>query len=160
MILVTVLSFQTCDARNWMLKKFIAAVLLFGMMAWAEVALAPMLFMHAGHVHAASAMAEHAAHHHAMTAGHACCPGIGKPVDHGALELAASDMPCQDEHRCCFRQGPQSVPAPVSTTASSEGAPAQVADASLSSHATSHVFPTILVATGPPPDRLGMVLRV
>ena len=160
MILVTVLSFQTCDARNLMLKKSIAAVLLLGMMAWAEVALAPMLFMHAGHVHAAPAMAEHAAHHHAMPAGHACCPGIGKPVDHGALEFAASEMPCQDEHHCCFRQGPQSVPAPVSTTASSEIAPAQIAGVIPAHDVTGHVSATILVSTDPPPDQFGMILRV
>lgn len=143
-----------------MFKKSIAAVLLFGMMAWAEMALAPMLFMHAGHVHAAPVMAEHAAHHHAMPADHACCPGIAKPVDRAALELAAGDMPCQDEHRCCFRQGPQSVPAPASTTASSEIAPALFAEVVPAHDVTGHVFPTILVSTGPPPDQFGMILRV
>jgi hypothetical protein len=159
-ILVTANFFYICDAWKRMFRKSIAAVLLFGMMAWAEVVLAPMLFMHAGHVHASPAMAEHAAHHHAMPADHACCPGIGKPVDRAALELAASEMPCQDEHRCCFRQGPQSVPAPVSTTASSEIAPAQIAEVVPAPDATSHISATILVSTGPPPGQLGMVLRV
>src|SRR5271167_1364427 len=101
-----------------MLKKSIAAALLVAMMAWAEMALAPMLFMHTGHVHAALEMSEPmaahpAAHHHVMPAGHRlpCCPGIGKTENAALLEFAASSLPCQDDHRCCFQQGPQSMPA-------------------------------------------------
>ena len=63
-----------------MLKKSIATALLVVMVAWAEMALAPMFLMHAGHVHAAHEMSEHrAAHHHVMPAGHPCCPGLGNP---------------------------------------------------------------------------------
>jgi hypothetical protein len=98
-----------------MVKKSIAAALLVVMMAWSEMALAPMFVMHAWVMHPAREMAEHkAAHHHVMPAGHPCCPGISKAENAAPIEFAASNLPCQDEHRCCFLQGPQNVPAPVS----------------------------------------------
>ncbi|HKM46250.1 MAG TPA: hypothetical protein VJX69_01610 [Terriglobales bacterium] len=145
-----------------MVKKSIAAALLVAMVAWAEMAMAPMILMHAGHLHPAREMAEHkAAHHHAMPAGHACCPGLRNPENTVPLEFAASSMPCQDEHRCCFQQGPQSVPAPASARhrLSQEIASAETAQLSLT-HTESHVSPAAAVALGPPPNLLGMVLRV
>jgi len=148
-----------------MVKKSIAAALLVVMVAWAEMALAPMLAMHAGHVHPALAMPEHhAAHRHVMPAGHPCCPGIGKTAEDAApveFAFAASDLPCQDEHRCCFRQGPQSVPAPVSAghRLAQHIVPAETAQFT-PPHAESGISPTTAVAPGPPPDLLGMVLRV
>jgi hypothetical protein len=157
-----------CHACDNMLKKSIAAALLVVVMAWAEMALAPMLFMHAGHVHAASEMSESvagqmAAHHHGMPAGnrHACCPGIGKTENTALLEFAASSQPCQDDHRCCFQQGPQNVPAPVrgGDRLSRDIAPPEIAEFSLA-HAESYAFPTTAIALGPPPGLLGMVLRV
>src|SRR5271167_4661451 len=100
-----------------MVKKSIAAALLMAMVVWVEMALAPMFFMHAGHVHQAGEIAEHVvAHHHAMPAGHPCCPKTSKTEAAAAIEFAAGSLPCQDEHRCCFQQGPQSVPATVSAT--------------------------------------------
>ena len=145
-----------------MLKKSIAAGLLVVMVAWAEMALAPMFAMHVWPVHPAREMSEHmAAHHHAMPAGHPCCPGLGKAANAAALEFAASSLPCQDQHRCCFLQGPQSVPAPVSAgrELSREIASAEIAEFS-PTPAEWHVSPATAVAPGPPPGRLGMVLRV
>src|SRR5208337_2693979 len=145
-----------------MVKKSIAAALLVAMVAWAEMVMAPMILMHAGHVHAAREMAEHeGAHHHAMPAGHPCCPGFGNPENIALLEFAASGLPCQEQHRCCFRQGPQSVPAPASAghRFSQEIASAEIAQLSLT-HTESHVSPATAVALGPPPGLLGMVLRV
>ncbi len=146
-----------------MLKKSIAAALLVAMMAWAEMALAPMFLMHSGHVHAAreipEAMAAH--HRHVMPAGHPCCPGLGKIENTAALEVAASSLPCQDEHRCCFRQGPLNVPAPGSAghRLSREIAPAEIAELS-PPLAESHASPATAVAPGSPPGQFGMVLRI
>jgi hypothetical protein len=149
-----------------MFKKSLAAALLMVMVAWAEMALAPMLFMHRGHVHAAREMAEPvsgqtvAHHHHAMPAGHPCCPGIGKTENTAPSEFAAINLPCQNEHRCCFQQGPQNVPAPVNARVSREIAPAVIAGISPDRAAESHVSPTSALALGPPPGQFGMVLRV
>ena len=143
-----------------MVKKSIAATLLVVLVAWAEMALAPMLAMHVWHVHPASEMSENMARN-AMPAGHPCCPRISKTESMVALEFAASSLPCQYQHRCCFSQGPQSVPAPVSAKqGSSQGiAPATIAALS-PSLAESRVSPPTAVAPGPPPGLLGMILRV
>jgi hypothetical protein len=146
-----------------MLKKSIAAALLVVMVAWAEMAMAPMFAMHVWHTHAAGEIAEHnAAHQHAMPAGHPCCPGFGKTGNAVPLEFAASTQPCQDRHRCCFLQGPQNVPAPVSAGRglSPDPAPAEIAEINPPLDATSHVSPTFAIALTLPPDLLGMVLRV
>ena len=145
-----------------MVKKSIAAALLMAMVVWVEMALAPMFFMHAGHVHQAREIAEPAAaHHHAMPAGHPCCPRISKTDAADPIEFAASGLPCEDEHRCCFRQGPQNIPAPVSAgdNLSREIAPVEVADFS-PVFAESPVSRMIAAAPGPPPGLLDMVLRV
>ncbi len=145
-----------------MLKKSISVALLVVMVAWAEMALAPMLAMYAGHVHPAGAMAEAmAAHHHAMSAGHPCCPGLSKTENTAPIEFAAGSLPCQDEHRCCFRQGPLSVPAPVSAghRLSQEIAPTQIAELT-PPLAARYASPATAVAPGPPPGLLGMILRV
>ena len=165
-MIVATASFRSiCDTKKRMFKKSIAAALLVVMVAWAEMALAPMLAMHAGHVHPAREMAEHvagqmAAHHHVMPAGHRCCPGLGKTENTAPLEFAASSLPCQDEHRCCFQQGPQSVPAPASSRLSREIVPAEIAEFSPAHDAESHLSPATAVAVGPPPGQFGMVLRV
>jgi hypothetical protein len=149
-----------------MFRRSIAAALLMVMVAWAEMALAPMLFMHTGHVHAAREMAEPvlghtvAHHHHAMPAGHPCCPGIGKAVSPALTEFAAGTLPCQNEHRCCFQQGPQNVPAPVNARVAQGIAPAVLAEISPDRDAESHVSGSTAVAPGPPPGKFGMVLRV
>jgi hypothetical protein len=145
-----------------MVKKSIAMALLVVMVAWAEMALAPMLVMHAWHMHSAREISEHAAaHHHAMAADHPCCPKIGKTGNAPPLEFAASGLPCQDEHRLCLLQGSHNVPAPVSAgrPLSQEIAIAEIAE-STPAQADSHVSPMTAVAPGPPPGLLDMVLRV
>jgi hypothetical protein len=157
------MAISTCHARTLMLKKSIAAALLVVMMAWAELALAPMLFMHGGPVHAAAEMAKHVAdHEHAMPAGHhhPCCPAIGKTESVNPIEFAASSSPCDDEHRCCFRQGPQSVPGPVSSRVPRELAQVEPVAVGPAHTVDSRLPPTLLDALGPPPDQFGMVLRV
>jgi hypothetical protein len=150
-----------------MVKKSIATALLLAMVAWAEMATAPMFIMHAWHMPPAREMAEHnathnhAAHHSAMPASHPCCPKLGKTENASLLEFAASSVPCQDQHRCCFLQGPQNVPAPVGAGRglSQELAPAVIADLS-PTPAAAHVSPATAVAVSPPPILLGMILRV
>jgi hypothetical protein len=147
-------------------KKFIAAVLLLGVGTWIEMALAPMLLMSAEHLHSAAEVAEHGAfHHHVMPTGHACCPKIGatgRTEDSGLAEVASSSLPCQDEHRCCFRQGPQSVPAPVRAgqRLSQELALAEEPGFVPTPDSESHVFSVPEFGPGPPPGLLGMVIRV
>jgi hypothetical protein len=145
-----------------MVKKSIAAALLVAMVAWAEMALAPMFLMHGGHAHAAREVAEHmAAHHHAMPAGHPCCPGLGKTGETAPREFAATSLPCQEQHRCCFLQGPPNPPATVSSRYrhSQKIAAAEIAQLSLA-QAESDVSPKAAVVPGPAPGLLGMVLRV
>jgi hypothetical protein len=150
-----------------MVKKSIAAVLLLAMVAWAEIAMAPMFIMHAWYMHPAREVAEHnATHSHTthrdpMPAGHPCCPGLGKTGNAALLEFAASSVPCQDQHRCCFLPGPQSVPAPVTAGRglSQEIAPAEIAELS-PAQAESQVALTTAVAVSPPPGLLGMVIRI
>ena len=148
-----------------MCKKSIAATLLVVMVAWAEMALAPMLALHVPHVHPAREMAKSvsgqmAAHHHVMPAGHPCCPRLDKTEDAAPLASAARSLPCQDEHRCCFQQGPQSVPAPAGARLLPEIAPEEIAGLSPDHDAESDVSPATAVALGPPPGQFGMVLRV
>ncbi len=155
-----------------MLKKSIAAALLVAIVAWAEMALAPMLAMYAGHAHPAVEIAGPvAAHHHdhVMPPGHPCCPKVSKTKvsninieDAIPIEFAASSLPCQDEHRCCFWQGPQSVPAPVSAgrRLGREISTVQIAEVSTAHDAETHVAPASAAAFSTPLGLFGMVLRV
>jgi hypothetical protein len=148
-----------------MLKKSMAALLLVVVVAWAEMALAPMFIMQVWHVHPArEASAPMAAGHHEMPTGHRCCPGISDPrrkTENAPVEIAVSNLPCQDQHRCCFRQGPLNVPAPVSARQEVSRALASANVAELSPPQTgSNDFSPTPVASGPPPGLLGMILRV
>jgi hypothetical protein len=145
-----------------MVKKSIAAVLLVVVVAWAEMAIAPMLAMHVLHVHPAREMAANmASHHDVMPAGHPCCPKISKTENAAPLELTASALPCQDQHRCCLLQGPQNLPVPVNDgqKISQEIALAETVELN-PVLAQSHISFTTTVAPGPPPGLFGMVLRV
>jgi len=153
-----------------MAKKAIAAVMLLATAAWAEMALAPMLAMYAFHAHAGHAVApetpsQQAAHHHEAStrsgAKHPCCPPVRRVEAEGVLVLAAENSGCQDSHRCCLRQGPQSVPAPVSearqlgplsSTTSTQAN--QVFSVSCSIEAE------IETASPPYPHTFGMTLRI
>ena len=123
-----------------MAKKAIAAFLLVVIAAWAEMTMAPMFAMHAGHMRTGHEMAadmpasvsghHHPGHHHtgpqaaqvrderrqaehpqAMVEGRLCCPGLRKMEPVAMLEMVSGSPACNDPHRCCFRQGPQSMPA-------------------------------------------------
>ena len=153
-----------------MVKKSIAAALLVVMVAWAEMALAPMLAMPAHMLPAivtpAIITAGHSAmHDHAMPAGHPCCPKIGMPNksdEQVAFEFGSSRLPYQDQHRCCFRQGPQSLPTPVSSQPRlSQGtASAETAEIRSARDSESLIFSGIQFALGSPPSTMSKVLRV
>jgi hypothetical protein len=151
-----------------MLKKSFAAALLVAMMAWAEMAMAPMFVMQLWHTHAGREMsANMAARHRVMAASHPCCPGISKPgvgktEEVAILDFGATSPPCGDEHRCCFRQGPLNVPAPVGarTKLSQNATPAEIAALDLARDAEPHFSSPTAIALGPPPNLLGMVRRI
>jgi len=154
--------FNRAATLETMLKKSIASALLVVMVAWAEIALAPMLAMHAGHVHPAreNAANQMAAHH---GAGHPCCPGLGKAAENTTPPgFAATNQPCPDEHRCCFRQGPQNVPAPPNAgdKLSRDVVPAVMAELSQDRDVTSQASTSAVSVLSPPPDLFGMILRV
>lgn len=134
------------------------------MLAWAEMAMVPMLVMHLWHAKRAQEMStQMAAHHHAMPAGHnrPCCPIIDQSGNSALLEFASTSLPCQDEHRCCFRQGPLSVPAPVRPETRFSPALAFAERVALYlPDASSNDFAATVVAHAPPPDLLGMIFRV
>jgi hypothetical protein len=153
-----------------MAKKAIAAMLLVAMAAWTEMAMAPMLVMHAahmrpGHEMAADMPAEHAGHHHgehAQMAGHPCCPGLHKAEPEAMLALTASTPACDDPHSCCFRQGPQSVPAPASNVQKlvRDIALTGAAKVSPTVEAAERAIDNKAFAFRPPPDLFGVTLRV
>ena len=153
-----------------MARKAVAAVLLLVITAWAEMALAPMLAILAGHMHGEHALAakelpQHTAHHVVSTrqgAKHACCPSIGRVEAEGVLELVAENSGCRDSHRCCFRQGPQSVPAPISEARQlgsqlSSTAPSQVPQIAASSY---RIEAETEFASPPYPHLFGMTLQI
>lgn len=156
-----------------MLKKSIATALLVAMVAWIELALAPMFIMHVWHVQPAAEVAGHMAAHlaapqHAMPAGHVhrghlCCPGpsTGDANTH-PFEIASSSLPCQAEHRCCFQQGPQNVPVPVSASRGDSRNIANVGASELSTlqNEQFQVSLTTAAITGPPPGIFGVILRI
>ena len=151
-----------------MAKKATAAVLLLVVTAWAEMTMAPMIAMHAGHMRPGHEMAsdmpaEHATHHHSQVAqavARPCCPGLRKAEAADVLEVVSGAPACDDPHSCCFRPGPQSMPAPArdaqrltpemaSTTV--EISPFPVAQRALRNNP---------LELRPPPDLFGMPLRV
>jgi uncharacterized protein involved in copper resistance len=144
-----------------MVRRFIAGLLLWVVAAWAEVLVAPMLTIHAL-AHPVHAMAQPmAVHHHAMPATHPCCPGLQAATTAPMVEFAAASLPCADEHRCCFRQGPQSAPAP----AQYDRKPSPEVDAS-QTVALKPACPALPVESLPvalassPPTTFGMILRI
>lgn len=171
-----------------MAKKAISALLLVAITAWAEMALAPMLAMHAGHMRmghetvadmpAAQPGHNHAAHHHSAqspaqnsearnaeeaTGGKPCCPHLQKS-EPPVLLFVVEEGPGCESHSCCFRQGPQSVPAQArdAETASRELVAALSSEVEIdpSLDATRNVFRDRPVTLHPPPDLFSMTLRV
>ncbi|MGA9529182.1 MAG: hypothetical protein WBS24_13800 [Terriglobales bacterium] len=156
-------------------KKAIAAVMLFAIAAWAEMAMAPMLIMHTGHMRsghemAADRPAEHHAHHHAAPnhaenagmAAHACCPRLHRAEFETVVALSAGTPACDDSHSCCFRQSPQSVPSRASDAQKlvRELASSDIARANPATLAVAHVIDNTRFSLRPPPDEFSMFLRV
>jgi len=98
-----------------MAKKLIAGFALLTVTAWAGLFPLPMFAMHAMHRHPAHAPLP-AGHHHARHNAHPCCPGLARqaPVATPVELAAATSESCADQHRCCFRSAPQTVPGPTS----------------------------------------------
>jgi hypothetical protein len=139
-----------------MAKKAIAAVLLVAMHAG---------HMRPGHEMAADMPAEHAAHHHAehaQMAGHSCCPGLHRAEPEAVLALTATAPACDDPHSCCFRQGPQSVPAPASDVQklAREMASVGATTVRLLIETSRRATDNQVLAFRPLPDAFGMTLRV
>lgn len=149
-----------------MVKKSISAALVLVIMAWVEMAMAPMLAMHVWHTNPAQEMTANMAghhHHHAMPAEHPCCPRIeiNKTADLAPIEFAASSLPCQNQHRCCLVQGPQNLPAPVNAGQSHSQEISLEETAELTpAPVRAHISFERNVAPGSPPDLLSMTFRV
>jgi hypothetical protein len=144
-------------------KKLISALLLLAITAWAEIMLAPLITMPAGHTHPAHAVAMHpTGHDHAMSMAQACCPGLKTSREATPpIEFLASSLPCEDQHRCCFRQGPQGAPAPASARIqfSPEGVSLQIGDLKPELRSSSAVA-TPVERGLPPPALFGTVIRI
>jgi hypothetical protein len=163
-----------------MAKKAIAAMLLVALMAWAEMALAPMLAMQAGHMRPGHEMAadmppDHSAHHHAAMhhaaqateAAHTnsalpCCPGVHTAQPEVVLQLSAGPFGCDDPRSCCFQQGPQSIPVPARDVQNltRDMTPVVVAEVDPAQPAMKRPVRNSDLVLSPPPDLLGMTLRV
>ena len=159
-----------------MAKKAIAAVLLLVIAAWAEMTMAPMLAMHAGHMlpgheMAADMPAGHSAHHHfahqnaenaQMAAGRPCCPALHKMEPAEVLEVVSGAPACDDPHSCCFRQGPQSMPAPARDVQrlAREMTPAAAVEINPERTAAKSAIHSTALILHSPPDVFGMTLRV
>jgi hypothetical protein len=146
-----------------MVKKVIAALLLLAIPAWAEIMLAPLIIMHAGHNQPAHAAGLHpAGHNHVMTMAHACCPGLKTSGEATPpIEIRASGLPCEDEHRCCFRQGPQGAPAPASARIRISPEMVSLQIAALKPELRSSSLFAIPAERGlPPPALFSTVLRI
>jgi len=154
-----------------MVKRAIAAFLLVAMSAWSEMVLAPMLTTRAGHMHPAHAAGAEpaepvAGHHHGaqaqMSGKMPCCPRVHAAEPEVLLVVTAGEPPCSDAHRCCFQQGPQSVPAPAGSPKklTREIAPAMAAVVDRANAITGHLRRDTPPALHASPNLLGMILRV
>jgi len=154
-----------------MANRTIAALLLIVIAAWAEMTVAPMLAMHAGHMRPDHEMAADmpanpnthqrpgAAH---QSAKHACCPRLRKPNVESPVELVSGALGCADSHRCCFREGPQSVPAlmPRISGQKLRAIPlASIIDGSFAQPPTTVAMRCSAWSSGPP-EEFGMSLRI
>jgi hypothetical protein len=155
-----------------MARKSIAAFLLVVIAAWAEMTMAPMFAMHAGHMRPGHEMAadmppQHAGHNHAghgqkMAEGRPCCPQLHKAEPVAMLEMVSGSPACDDPHSCCFRQGPQSMPAPARDVQrlAREMAPAVAVEINPERGTARRAVDDSLLALRPPPDVFGMTLRI
>jgi hypothetical protein len=155
-----------------MARKALAAFLLVVIAAWAEMTMAPMFAMHAGHMHPGHEMVadmppQHAGHNHAghgqtMAEGRPCCPGLHKMEPVAVLEVVSGSPACDDPHSCCFRQGPQSMPTPARDVQrlAREMAPAPAGEINPDRGTPRRNVRNSLLALRPFPDIFDMTLRV
>jgi len=155
-----------------MARKSIAAFLLVVIAAWAEMTMAPMFAMHARHMRPGHEMAtdiapQHAGHNHAghgqkLAEGRPCCPGLHKMEPVAMLEVVSGSPACDDPHSCCFRQGPQSMPAPArdAQRLARGMAPAVAVEINPERGTARRAVDDCVLALRPPPDVFGMTLRV
>ena len=162
-----------------MAKKAPAAVLLLVIAAWAEMTMAPMLAMHTGHMLPGHEMAAdmpaeqsaHPAHHHSglqnsedaqMAAGRPCCPALHKMEPAEVLEVVSGAPACDDPHSCCFRQGPQNMPAPARDVQrlAREMTPAAAVEINPERGTARNAVHSSALTLHSPPDVFGMTLRV
>ncbi|MFZ3266375.1 MAG: hypothetical protein WA172_20390 [Terriglobales bacterium] len=159
-----------------MAKKTTAAVLLLVVAAWAEMTMAPMLAMHAGHMRPGHEMAvdmpaEHSAHHRSahpqsedaqMDAERPCCPGHHKMETADVSEVVSGAPACDDPHSCCFRQGPQSVPTLARSVQrrTREATPVAAVETGPERGTAEIAISSIALILHSPPDVFGMTLRV
>lgn len=159
-----------------MAKKATAAVLLLIVAVWAEMTMAPMLAMHAGHMRpghemAADMPADHFAHHHSTSsqsedaqtgAERPCCPRHHQMEPADVLEVVSGAPACDDPRNCCFRQGPQSMPAPARDVQRLACAmtPAAVVERIPEPGADNSAICSSPSSSPSPPQVFGMTLRV
>jgi hypothetical protein len=152
-----------------MAKKATAGILLFVIVAWAEMSMAPMIAMHAGHMRAGHEMVSdmppgHPAHHHSQAAQsewRPCCPGVHRTDQNDVLEVVSGAPACDDPHSCCFRQGPQNIPAPARDVLQfSPELALGVVNISPFPIAAEHPIRERSPELSTPPDIFGMILRV
>lgn len=145
-----------------MARRIIAVALLFIVTAWAEMLTAPMFTMPAAHPHRSHESAQAmAAQHHAMP-GHLCCPRVeAVPVAVPPIELSSASLPCQDNHRCCFRSAPQGAPEPARNDRrpARDLSGAAIAAVHLISSVQPRVVPICLIESVSP-SAFGMVARI
>jgi hypothetical protein len=152
-----------------MARRAIASLLLLVIAAWAEMTLAPMLagHMRSGHEMAADMPTHPAGHHHAaqsqaVSEARPCCPSVHKTEPADLPKLVSGGPACDDPHRCCFRQGPQSVPAPLRNVQSvtREMAPALSAEVIPVLRPVAPAIQDSSLTLSSPSDIFGMTLRI
>jgi len=155
-----------------MAKRATAAVLLFSLLVWAEIAIAPMLTMHLVHMRPGHEMAADMPGHVAerptqqpAEMNHSCCPQAHKETSKNTVGFAAGVPPCSDPHSCCFRQGPQSVPTPAREPAGNDQLAKELASRALPQTNLASEAPGLGISDGatalsPPSEVFGMILRV
>jgi|SRR5215470_11208052 len=135
--------------------------LLLAMTAWAALG-APLFSIEVPHGHRTHERALSGPTGHEAMPAHACCPGLtNSAVAVPLVELLAANPPCSEQHRCCFSQGPQSLP--LQTRACDDEsrkefvATAQVVGVSFGPPLG---IPAKSATASPPPGLLSTVLRI
>jgi hypothetical protein len=142
-----------------MARKIISALLLIAMALWAELTLAPFFSLH---VHAQMAASAHTDHQPSDMPAHPCCPKAHGPVIPPPYAISSAELPCADEHRCCFRQGPQSAPAPAGSPNRLSKDLVAVNSATVTPNPGQHNFSDLTASAElhAPPGDLNMILRI